>query len=69
MTWEPDDADVVAEILSAELGAYAGGLSECQYLLLQLDIAEALAARRAFCRNRVEVVRRCQLRSFDCELG
>ena len=40
MAWEPDDADVVAEVLAAELRTDPERLGQLEDLLLELDIAE-----------------------------
>ena len=62
-------ADVVAEVLAAELRADARLLGELEDLLLELGIAEAapeIVARR---RQRVEVAGRGELRDLERELG
>ena len=54
---QPHDADVVAEVLAAELGADAEAAGQLEHLLLELDVAEAVrrdrsrasAARRGTC--------------------
>ena len=42
---EAHDADVVAEVLAAELGADAGGLRQRQDLLFEVEVAEAVTRR------------------------
>src|SRR3546814_12879295 len=44
---QPDDPHVVAEVLAAELGADAEALGERQHVLLELEVAEAGAARKS----------------------
>ena len=68
MAGEPDDADVVAEVLPAELRADPERLGELEDLLLQLDVADAVGAHRAFGRQVVEVVRGGVLRGLQREL-
>src|SRR4051794_4944761 len=68
MPWQPDDADVLAEVLAAELRADAEGLRQLEDLLLHLDVAEAVSGAVTGCRQRVEVVRARVLRRLDCEL-
>ena len=65
---EPDDADVVAEVLAAELGADAEGLGELEDFFLQLQVTEAVRAHRALGGQIVEVVRRGVLRRLEREL-
>lgn len=43
MTRQADDADVVSQILAAELGTEANLMSFFQYQLLQFHIAESAA--------------------------
>lgn len=43
MAGEADDADVVAEVLAAELRADADLLGQLEDLLLEVDIAEAVS--------------------------
>ena len=42
---QADDPHVVAEVLAAELGADAEALGEGEDVLLELEVAEAVAAR------------------------
>ena len=44
MARQPDDAHVVAEVLAAELRADPEGLGQLEDLLLELEVAEAVAA-------------------------
>ena len=43
MTGQPDHADVVAEVLAAELGADPEALGEREHLRLELGVAQAVA--------------------------
>ena len=65
---QPDHADVVAEVLAAELRADPEGLGELEDLLLELEVAEAVRGHRARGRQVVEVVRRGVLRGLEREL-
>ena len=56
MAGEADDADVVAEVLAAELRADADLLGELEDLLLQLQVAEAVAGGGALGGELVQVV-------------
>ena len=47
MAREANDADVVAEVLAAELGADAHLLGQLEDLVFHLDIAEAVRQFRA----------------------
>ena len=58
MPGQPDDAYVVAEVLAAELRADAEVAGQLQHLGLQLQVAEAVAGRRARGGERVEVLAR-----------
>jgi hypothetical protein len=42
---QPDDPDVVAEVLAAELGADADLAGQLEYLLLELGVAEAVGGQ------------------------
>ncbi len=64
-----NDADVVAEVLTAELCADADLLRELEDLLLEFVIAEAAARDGAFGGQFVEIVRRRVLRRLHRELG
>ncbi len=65
---EAHDAHVVAEVLAAELGADAEALGEGEDVLLELEVAEAVAAGRSGGGQRVEVVGRRVLRRLQREL-
>src|SRR5690348_17667031 len=54
---QANHARVVAEVLAAELRADAAAPRELDHLLLPLEIAERVAARRALCRQVIEVAR------------
>ena len=62
---QPHHADVVAEVLAAELGADAEALGQLEDLLLELEVAEPVAAHRALGGQVVEVVRRGQLGGLE----
>ena len=66
---EPDDPDVVAEVLAAELCADPRLLREREHLRLELDVAEAVTEQRAGRRQRVEVAGARQLGRLECRLG
>ena len=66
---ESNDADVVAEVLTAELCADADLLRELEDLLLEFVIAEAAARDGAFGGELVEVVRGRVLGRLHRELG
>jgi len=66
---EPDDAHVVAEILSAELRADAERLRELEHLLLHREVAEGVAVLRALRRQLVEIFGRGELHRLHRELG
>ena len=68
MAGEADDADVVAEVLAAELRADPERLGQLEDLLLELDVAEAVRAHRALGRQVVEVVRGGVLGGLEREL-
>src|SRR3954454_22383238 len=68
MPWQPDDADVVAEVLAAELRADAERLRQLEHLLLHLDVAEAVTGAVTGCGQRVEVTRAGVLRRLEGEL-
>jgi hypothetical protein len=42
---QADDANVMAEVLAAELGADSGALGEGEDLRLEFDVAEPVAGR------------------------
>ena len=65
---QPDHADVVAEVLAAELRADPERLGQLEDLLLELEVAEAVRAHRPRGRQVVEVVRRGVLRGLEREL-
>ena len=65
---EADDADVVAEVLAAELGPDPEGLGQLEDLLLQLEVPEAVGRHAARRRQVVEVVRGGVLRGLQREL-
>ena len=46
MAGQPDDADVVAEVLAAELRADPERLGQLEDLLLELEVAEAVGGHR-----------------------
>ena len=58
MPRQPDDADVVAEVLAAELGADPERLRQLEHLLLELEVAEPVCGLGSRRREVVEVVRR-----------
>ncbi len=66
---QPDHADVVAEVLAAELRTDAEGLGQLEDLLLQRGVAETVAGHVALGRQIVQVVRRRVLGGLERELG
>ena len=69
MARQPDHADVVTEILAAELRADAERLRHLEDFLLHLQIAERVAVGRAVRRQRVEISRRGQFHGLHAEFG
>ena len=65
---EPDDPDVVTEVLPAELGADAELLGQLEDLGLEVEVTEGVRAHRALGRERVEVLGRGVLRGLEGEL-
>src|SRR3954468_17898328 len=65
---EPDDADVVAEVLAAELRTDAERLRQLEHLLLQLDVTEAVPRAITRRRQRVEIARAGVLGGLEGEL-
>src|SRR5579859_774673 len=68
MTWQADHADIVAEILAAELRADAGLARESQHLRLESGVAESLAELAAGSRQRVEIAATRKLHRLEREL-
>ena len=67
---EADDADVVAEVLAAELRADAELAGQAEDLLLELGVAEAVTGHRVAARREgVEVLGAGVLRCLEGELG
>jgi len=66
---QADDADVVAEILAAELGADPAGAGEGQDLGLEIGVAEGLAVTIAAARQAVEIVAARELHGLQIHLG
>jgi hypothetical protein len=66
---QADDADVVAEILAAELGADAEALGQLVDFLFHLQIAEGMAAFRTLGGQFVEIVRGGKLDRLQVHLG
>src|SRR5439155_26878004 len=62
---QPDDAHVVAEVLSAELRSDPRALGDLEHGSLEVDVAEAATETVALRRQRVEVVRRRELRDLE----
>ena len=62
---EPDDADVVAEVLAAELRADPELPGQLEHLELEVEVAEAVPGGRPRGRQRVEVVRARVLRRLQ----
>ena len=69
MAGESHHADVVAEVLAAELRTDAERLGQLEDLLLELDIAEPVRCRGARGGEVVEVVRGGVLGRLQCELS
>ena len=69
MAGDADHADVVAEILAAELGADAHLAGEFEYLLLHLAVADGHALVVAFARQVVEVAGRGELHRLEVHFG
>ena len=65
MTRETNDAHIVAEILSSELGPDADFATQLEYLLLHIEIPEGLPVLVAFCRKAVEVAGARKLCGFE----
>ena len=68
MARQPHHADVVAEVLAAELRADAERLGQLEDLFLQLDVAEPVGRHAALGGQVVEVVGRGVLRGLQREL-
>src|ERR1700751_3668291 len=68
MARHADDADVVAEILAAELRADAERLRHLQNFLLHLEIAEGIAVGRAMGRQGIEIARGSKFYGLHAEL-
>ncbi len=66
---QPDHANVVAEVLAAELGPDAERLRDLQHLGLHLEVSECMAAGGARGGQGVVVAGRCQLGRLDRQLG
>ncbi len=69
MTREADNADVMAEVLTAELSANAGVLRELEDLGFKVEITERVPRCRAGRWQRVEVVGARKLRSLNGNLA
>ena len=69
MTRQADDADIVAEILAAELRTDPHLTGQLQNRLFHFEIAERLAVFVAVCGQIVEITRAGELDRFQVELG
>ena len=69
MPGQPDDADVMAEILAAELGADPHVLAHLEDRFLHFEVAERLPLVAAFGGQRVEIVTARQLDRLQVEFG
>ena len=69
MARKPDDADIVAEILAAELGTDPERLRQPVDLRFHRDIAKRLAQLGSPGRQRVEIARRGELDRFQSQFG
>ncbi|CAB4562190.1 unannotated protein [freshwater metagenome] len=69
MTRQTNNANVVAEVLAAELSAVTDCLRHLENFLFEVQIAESVPSAVTLGRQRVEVVRRGELRGFQRKLG
>ena len=61
MTWQTDHADIVSEILTAELCTQANFVSLFEELVLQVDVTESTTRLITCCRQLIVVLDRSQL--------
>jgi hypothetical protein len=69
VAWQTDYADVVSEILAAELCAETDLVSLLEELLFEVDVAEGASSLVACCRQRVVVLDRSELHGEEVLLS